>query len=237
MLRLSLLFLALVAAASAAHDSPWFLGLDGGVYLDSGGRIQRVGLGSGSSLAVFGQTAYLIGLDQCVWTADPAGDWRQLDSIGRGRKVVVDSEGTVYLLGLDGGVYQFTGGGWKRLGLATAADLAAGGPGQLFVIGTDGHVWSSPGQGKWSVYNALALGKRVAAARDGTVYVIGTDNGVYRVGSGQIQRLGLATGQDVAVGTAGQVGIVGMDNGVYIYDGSGWRRLGSGMAKQVAWPQ
>lgn len=226
----ALLLVLLLAVAAVADDTPWFLGMEGGVYRG----LTRVGLGTGTSLAVYGQTPYIIGQDGKIWWADAQGNWKPLDGVMQAQKVVVAPSGALVALGLDGGVYKVDPHGWQRVGLGTGTDLAAGGP--LYVLGTDKKVWIY--NQEWQPYNLLALGKRIAAAPDGTVYVIGTDNGVYKVGEGMsIARLGLATGQEIAVSAAGEVSIVGMDNGVYVWQSGNWSRLGAGVARLVVWPR
>ena len=241
-MKSTLLILLLIFLSPAASAEPiYFLGPDRGVYVDAGSGIRRIGLGTGGSLAVHGDTLYLAGDDGEVWSADSKGRWLPLPGSSGVKKVVVDANGTLYVLGGDGGVYRFANG-MSRRGLAVATDLAVSGNGDLYVIGTDRKVWTSRallgGQDAWVPYNGLALGKRVAAAPDGTVYILGTDDGVYRIGPEAISRLGLATGREIAVGPQGQVGIIGMDDGVYLLEGSSqWRRLGSGTARQVVWPR
>ncbi|GMU55746.1 MAG: hypothetical protein AMXMBFR33_48920 [Candidatus Xenobia bacterium] len=230
-MRTLLALLLLTTLATAQLETPWFLGLDGGVYRG----LQRVGLGTGTSLAVVGDTAYLIGQDRRLWSAGPQGNWQVADQLARCSRVAVASDGTVYLLGIDGGVYRQ---GVGRVGLGLGSDLAVGSGHDLFVVGTDGHIWISPSaSGAWVPYNALALARRVAAGPEGTVALIGTDQGVYRVTPDHIERLGLATGQEVAVRSDGTVFIVGTDSAVYSYENGGWQRLGDGLAKAVVWPR
>jgi len=215
-----------------APDQPVYLGLDGGVY---GANRKRLGLGTGSSLAVHDQTAYLVGTDGRVWSASRP-DWRPLDGLARAQKVVVEPSGALDILGTDSGVYRLRRD-WYRIGLASARDLDVSPGGDLFIVGSDAHVWTSAaGQNDWKLYNGLATGKKLAAAQ-GMVYLIGTDNGVYRVTPDQIERQGLATAQEISVSSAGQVAIVGMDSGVYYLQNGDWKRQGGGTARLVIWPR
>lgn len=242
----SLLFCASLAAslpasAQSRPESPWFLGNDGGVYRSSRDTLQRVGLGTGSQLAVHGDTAYLVGDEGRIWFSERGRAWQPLTGGGpdepRAQKIVIDGRGEITLLGLDGGVYRLGGRrGLSRLGLAIGRDLAVSSDGQLYLLGTDGHVYRNGRGGEWSVLNLLASATRVASAPDGTVYVIGTDAGVYRLSSKRIERLGLASGREISVSSDGQPAIVGTDGGVYLYESSrNWQRLGSGTARQVVW--
>lgn len=236
------LLLALIVSFSsltARAETVYFLGLDRGVYLDSGSGIQRVGLGTGRSLAVYGGQLFLAGDDGRIWTADQKGRWQPKTGTAGVQKVAVDSSGSVFLLGNDGGVYRWSEGTASRRGLAVVSDVAVASNGELYAVGTDQKIWRSPAGGQsWAVYNPLALAKKIAATPDGTVYVIGTDDGVYKVTAKTITRLGLATGREISVGPRGQVGIVGTDNAVYLLDGaSSWRRLGSGTASAIVWPR
>lgn len=237
-LLFGILFL-LSSLAACADDTIYFLGADRGVYMDAGNGLRRVGLGTGNSLAVHAGVLYLAGDDGQVWSADQRGRWLPISGTSQAKKVVVDPQGTLFILGSDGGVYRYSNG-MSRRGLAVASDLAVSGNGDLYVVGTDGKVWVSRallgGKDIWTPYNLLAQGKKVAVANDGTVYLIGTDNGIYRIGSTAIDRLGVASGQEIAVSDDGQVGIVGTDSGVYLWNGgSRWSRLGTGTARAVIW--
>ncbi len=210
-------------------DSPWFLGPEGGVYRG----LERVGLGTGTDLAVAGQTPYVVGLDGLLWSGR-GGNWQPLNGLFKAQRLAIGPNGGLLAVGLDNGVYRVDAQGWTRVGLATATDVAGGG-GAIFVIGMDQKVWVYRSS-TWLPYNIVALGKRVAAAPDGTVYVIGTDNGVYQVGEGTaLQRLGLGLGKEIAVSATGKVGIVGMDDGVYLWTNNDWQRLGTGTARLVEW--
>ncbi|MCW5870093.1 MAG: hypothetical protein KIS61_22750 [Candidatus Eremiobacteraeota bacterium] len=231
MLWLTLLLLGQLFAV----DQPAYLGLDGGVY---GPNLKRIGLGSGTSLAIHGQTAYLVGSDGRVWSAG-GSDWRPLEgapALAQAQKVVVEPSGALVILGTDSGIYRLRRN-WYRIGLASARDLDVSPAGDLFIVGSDAHVWTSAaGQTEWRLYNALAAGKKLAAAQ-GMVYLIGTDNGVYRITPEQIERQGLATAQEISVSSSGQVAIVGMDNGVYYLQSGDWKRQGGGTARLVIWPR
>lgn len=232
------LFIALLLVSQLfSLDRPSFLGMDGGVY---GPDLKRLGLGTGSSLAVHGQTAYLIGTDGHLWSCTDGGEWMPLSgpaALGLGTKVVVEPSGTPLILGTDGGVYRL-GKGWNRVGLAVARDLAVSESGDLFAVGTDGKIWTcGVNQSEWTLFNGLVSARKLAVG-GGSVYLVGTDNGIYRVGSQQVERLGLATGQDISVNSSGRVvAIVGMDNGVYLFQNGNWSRLGAGLARQVSWPR
>jgi len=119
-----------------------------------------------------------------------------------------------------------------------ARDLAVSESGDLFVVGTDGRIWTcGANQSEWTIYNGLVSAKKLAVG-GGSVYLLGTDNGIYRVGPQKVERLGLATGQEVSVNSSGRVvAIVGMDNGVYLFQDGNWTRLGAGLARQVVWPR
>jgi hypothetical protein len=232
-MRHALLVLALAVCALAQYGvRPWFLGLDGGVYQGT----SRVGVGTGTSLTVVGDRAYLVGNDQRIWTSGPEGNWRVADPVARATKVAAASDGAVFVLGTDNGVWQL---GVGRIGLGTGLDLAVGEGHDLFVVGTDSRIWKcEEAKGSWKPYNGVALGKHVAASPNGTVAMIGLDGGVYFVDTRNVQRLGLATGQSLCLTTAGVPYIVGMDNAVYFYmDGGDWQRLGDGLVRQIAWPR
>lgn len=233
-MRLFLLFLLLTLPALAQDaDAPWFLGPDGGVYYVSAGKVSRLGLASGSSLAVSAGVPWLIGNDGKVWTTRGDRDrWAPIAEPLVGRQIVAGSGGSVFLLGTDGGVYQRLGAGqWKRVGLGTGSALGVGPDDVPYLVGTDGRIWRGQG-GNWLPYNALAKGRRLAVGQ-GAVYLVGEDAGVYRVTSSSIDRLGLASAVDVALSPSGQVYIVGTDSGVWSWDGGNWSRLGWGTAREV----
>lgn len=214
-------------------QSPFYLGQDGGVYR---GDLRRIGLGVGSSLAVHGQTAYLVGTDGRVWTSEAEREWRPMAGLATGHKVVVDASGRPVLLGTDGGVYRY-GRGWQRMGMATALDVDVTEAGDIYIVGVDNHLWTLPAGGSdWQLFNPFATARKVAAGA-GSVYCIGTDGGVYCVGTRGVDRLGLATAADISAGTSGQLAIVGLDGGVYFLNEDRWQRQGSGTARGVAWPK
>lgn len=235
---LILVFLFSLPALGQLGDSPWFLGLDGGVYVVADGRPKRLGLASGcSSLAVAAGVPWATGADGRLWTTPgERGAWVPVEEGLQGQQVVAGDGSALFLLGLDGGVYQRLGeGNWRRVGLGTGTALAVGTGSDLYLVGQDQRLWRSRGaDGRWSPFNALARGRRVTAGSDGSVYLLGTDGGVYRVTSDRISRLGLGTGRDLAVSPSGRVYLVGTDNGVWSWDGRTWTRLGTGTAKAVA---
>lgn len=237
LLVLVLAFLASLPTAAQLGATPWFLGLDGGVYQVSDGRPKRLGLASGcSSLAVAAGVPWVIGGDGRVWTTGGDGDrWAPLPEGIQGRQIAAGSDGAVFLLGLDGGVYRRKSPGqWRRVGLGSGQDLAVGAGSDLFLVGTDRRVWvSRNADGTWLPFNDLARGVRVAAGSDGAVYLLGMDSGIYRVGERDVARLGLATATDLAVSPSGEVYAVGTDQGVWSFDGRTWNRVGSGTAKAV----
>lgn len=231
-MRFLLLFLLLTLPTLAqGADSPWFLGPDGGVYDVQGGRPHRLGLATGTSLAVWGGVPWLIGNDSRVWTMQ-SGNWAPLAEPILGRQIVAGR--SLFVLGTDGGVYRRgEAGNWKRVGLGSGSALGVGPDDVPYLVGTDGRIWCGAG-GNWVPYNALAKGRRLAPSGD-SVYLVGADAGVYRVTPGNIQRLGLAQAVDVSLSPGGQVYIVGTDGGVYSWDpgASAWNRLGWGTAREV----
>lgn len=229
--------ICLVSLTAGAQDvsRPWFVGLDNGVYRYQDGDYRRVGLGSAVDLAVNGDTPYVIGNDGRVWSS-PGGDgsWAPFLPGLLGRRLAADVDASLYVIGVDGGVYRAKEGRVSRMGLAVATDVSAD-RGTVYVIGTDSRVWYCPPGGDWQMYNAIALGRRVSAA-NGQVFIIGTDGGVYRVTSNRFSRVGLATAQDLALSPEGVPYIVGLDGYVWRYPDS-WQRYGTGQAKAVAFPR
>lgn len=230
-----LLLAALLLGQLYMTERPVYLGLDGGVY---GTDLKRIGLGTGTSLAVHDQSAYLVGTDGRVWSAT-GSSWSPLEgasSLAQAQKVVVEPSGALDIVGTDSAVYRLRRN-WSRIGLASARDLDVSPDGDLFIVGSDSHIWTaSAGQNEWKLYNPLAAGKKLAAAR-GAVYLIGTDNGIYKVVGESVERQGLATAQEISVSNSGQVAIVGMDNGVYYLQNGDWKRQGAGTARLVIWPR
>lgn len=232
------LFFVVVATtvALAQSDSrPWFIGLEGGIYRWSAKSYTRVGLATATSLAVHDETPYVIGIDSQIWSY-AGGSWAPILPGVKGRRIAVDFDGTLYLVGTDSGVYAVRHGTLSRIGLGLAQDVAVC-RGEVYVIGTDGLVWRSGQGGDWRPYNALARGKRVAVSAEGTVFIIGTDTGVYQVTPTAFTRLGLASGVDIAVGGDGQPYIVGTDHGVWRFEGGQWKRYGTGLAGAVVFPR
>lgn len=231
-MRRVLLVLALAACALAQYGTrPWFLGMDGGVYRG----LDRVGIGTGSSLTVVGDRAYIVGMDQRVWTSGPEGNWRVADPLARATQVAAASDGAIFILGTDKGVWQL---GVGRIGLGVGLDLAVGEGHDLFVVGTDSRVWKCDnGLGAWRPYNDVALARKVAASPNGTLAILGLDGGVYSLDTRNLERLGLATGQSLSLSTVGVPYIVGLDNAVYFYQGGDWQRLGDGLAREIVWPR
>lgn len=231
----SLLLAAFLLSQLFTIERPAYLGLDGGVY---GPDLRRLGLGTGVSLAVHEQSAYLVGPDGHIWVAS-GPDWSLLQgapALAQAQKVVVEPSGALVILGTDSGIYRL-GRQWSRVGLASARDLDVAPGGDLYIVGSDSHVWTcQSGAREWKLYNGLAAGKKVAAAQ-GSVYLVGTDNGVYRVTPDSVDRQGPATAQEVSVSSGGQVSIVGMDSGVYYLQNGDWKRQGMGMARLVIWPR
>ena len=233
-MRTFLLFLLLCLPAFAQDaDAPWFLGPEGGVYSLSAGKLSRLGLATGSSLAVSAGVPWLIGQDGRLWTTRGEGQrWAPLPEPMAGRQLVAGAGGGLFLLGLDGGVYRRQGEGrWQRVGLGSGSALGVGPDGVPYLVGTDGRIWRGR-DGDWRPYNPVAKGRRLAVGAD-FVALVGEDGGVYRVTEQTIERLGMASAVDVALDPSGKVYIVGTDRGIWSWDGRTWSRLGWGTALQV----
>lgn len=228
------LVLALAGTSRAQGDAvPWLIGDDGGVWHNVSNRWARQGLATGTSLAVVGDTAYIIGGDHQVWTDNGNGQWTVLAGGGRGTRLAADTDGTLYLVAEDQGLYRYTGRGWRRVGLGLACDVAVA-SGVPYVIGTDGLVWCY--RDGWMPYNPLAKGQRVTVGAAG-VFVIGIDNAVWKVTPEGVTRWGLAQGREIAVGADGAPWVIGMDGGLWKSDAKmRWSRVGLGTAKGLAFP-
>ncbi len=231
MRRLLLVVLLTACAAAQFGARPWFLGLDGGVYRGT----ERVGIGTGTSLAVVDDTAFLVGLDQHIWKSGPGGDWRMADPVALASKVVAAGDGSIFLLGTDGGAWHM---GVGRVGLGVGSDLAVGEDHDLYLVGTDSRVWLCENEsGNWKPYNSSVLARKVAAAPNGAVCILGLAGEVYALDSRYGSRLGGMVAQSLSLATDGTPYVVGLDNAVYFYRGGDWQRLGSGYARQIAWPR
>lgn len=207
---------------------PWLIGDDGGVWRQVASLWTRVGLATGTSLAVAGETAYIIGGDGQVWTDNGKGLWMVLAGGGAGTRLAADADGSLYLVAQDQGVYRYTNRGWRRLGLGLASDVAVAN-GIPYVIGTDGRVWCF--REEWLPYNPVAKGQRLSVGSEG-VFVIGIDNAVWKVTPSEVTRWGLGQAREIAVGADGYPWVIGMDGGLWRSGAEkNWSRVGLGTAK------
>jgi hypothetical protein len=239
-IALCILLLSCVVAYAQFTSPPWFIGLDGGIYRPDGKDYHRMGLATTTSLAVSGSTPYVVGLDSQIWTTTSDMGWHPIMPGVKARRIAAGPNGALFIVGTDRGVYSVGGGNLRRIGLGLAEEIAVG-AGNIYVVGTDGHIWWSPGaDGNWRMYNTLALAQRVAVTSEGgrdAVYILGTDHGVYRLTTDRFDRLGLGTGTELAVSSGGEPYLIGGGNMVWRYNKGQWSQYGDRPAGNITFPR
>lgn len=235
-----MLVLTAGAFAQTPGARPWFVGLDGGVYRPDGAGYHRMGLAVVSDLAVSGNTPFVVGTDNQIWTTTSDNGWHPIVPGIKAQHITCAANGALFIIGTDSGVYTIQGSGVRRVGLGLARDLAVG-TGNVYVVGADGHIWYSPNaDGNWRVFNPLALAQRVAVSTEGGrdhVFILGTDNGVYRLTTDRFERLGLGIGTEISVSPEGEPYVIGGGHAVWRYHHDQWSQFGNGLAARIAWPR
>ncbi len=121
-------------------------------WVDEGERASDIAAGSDGSLFAVGTSGNLLQWD--------SGSWNNLG--GSLSKVAVGADGSLWAIGTDTNVYQFqpivlqryTAGRWANQGLSGATAIAAGGDGDVFVLGgtnvAGGNLYQWNGNGEWT---------------------------------------------------------------------------------------
>jgi hypothetical protein len=134
--------------AEPAASKLWAIGMGGELLYASTGTWAEYPSGRGATdICAYNGIPFVIGGDTKIYRGAVTG-CVELPGGGMGKKIAVDpTNGTIWVIGMDDGIYYFNGGGWVPYGDATgrAIDIAASG-GYPYVIGTDGDFWKGTTQ-------------------------------------------------------------------------------------------
>ncbi len=145
-----------------------------------------------------------------------------------GSRIAAGPRGQVVLLGSDdarSSIWIREDIGWKQLPGA-ALDLAIGGDGTLFVLGSDRNIYKWTGS-SWERIDGH--GTRIAVGPKGQLFRLDADadNSIWRRdGNSWTQIPGTAL--DLAVDAAGRLYVLGVDQKVYRWTGAGKEEIGGG---------
>lgn len=172
-------------------------------------------------IAVSDTAIWLVGVDNVVYTAPKVqgGVGKFVPAVGRvpAVRIAVGDNNQPWIVGVDQGVYRYSGQGWLRIGTMTAIDVSVNLNGG-WILGTDNQIYQWTGS-EWKRYSNTFKGTRLAVANSGRVFLIGMDGSVFDCNGTDWGRLKDQKGQDIDVyGTTPW--IVGTDNGVYYYQGT-----------------
>ncbi len=144
-------------------------------WVDEGASAGDIAAGSDGSLLAVSMNGNLLD-----WNS---GSWSNLG--GSLSKIAVGADGSLWAIGTDGNVYQYqsldprryTAGRWADQSLSGATAIAAGGDGDVFVLGAQnvagGNVYESSGSGTWLVSSQVLSSVEV----DPSGAVFGVDSG------------------------------------------------------------
>jgi hypothetical protein len=125
------------------QDKLWVIGMGNDVYSFNGSGWDRYPTGgSALDIAAYNGVPFVVGMDQKIYRGTGSG-FAELPGDGRASRIAVDlSNGTIYVLGTDKGIYYHNGQIWVKYatGEGQGVDITAQG-GFPLVVGTDGHLW------------------------------------------------------------------------------------------------
>ncbi len=147
----------------------------------------------------------------------------------------VGSDGTVWMVGMDGAVLTLGAAGFSTVyNLGSASNIAVQPDGNAWVVIEDGsiHRWD-PASGWEPVYNALA--RDIGVGADGTVWIVALDGAVLALaptGWGTVYNMGSVV--SIAVQPDGNAWVVTEDGSIHRWDpASGWVPGFSGLARDI----
>jgi tectonin-like protein len=145
-----------------------------------------------------------------VWTPFP----------GAALDVGAGADGTLYVIGTNGGIFRWTGSTWDQLPGA-GVRIAVGPTGDPWIVNKDNAISQWTG----STWKQLpGAGTDIGVGADGSAWVIGTNAGVYQwTGSAWSETSG--AGARIAVGPTGDPWLVNKENAIFRWTGSTWDEL------------
>lgn len=147
-----------------------------------------------------------------------------------------------YAIGLDRGVYRWTGQTWAKVGRDSKA-VAAGSDGTVAVINADDNtVWVKVADDNVENWRQVpgAWAKQIAVMKRGTLYFVGTDNNVWR---STMTSPPVRVGRDataISAAADGTVTVVSMDGSLWRKNADdnneAWTALGGPKSVKIATP-
>lgn len=153
-------------------------------------------------------------------TASGSAEWTQLP--GSAVDISVGASDAAWIIGVGGGIYQWTGSAWSAVAGA-ASRISVGPDGQPWVVNSAGGIFRRSGS-TWTHLPGGALDIGVGGSGSGTAWVIGTNSGIFRWnGSGWNQMPGAAV--RIAVDGSGNAWVVNAARNIYRWTGSTWQQV------------
>ncbi|NDD30097.1 MAG: hypothetical protein EB084_17715 [Proteobacteria bacterium] len=159
-------------------NQPWVVSTDQGVYRFSGQGWLRIGTQSAIDISVNLNGGWCLGTDNKIyqWTG---AEWKRYSNTFKGTRLAVANSSRVFLVGMDGSIFDCNGSDWGRLKDQKGQDIDVTGT-TPWIVGSDNGVFYY--QGNWLPYGAPQA--QAISASSGTPYVIGRDNKPYIGGLG-----------------------------------------------------
>jgi len=125
------------------QDKLWVIGTSNEIFSFNGSAWDKYpGGGIGLDIAAYNGVPFVVGMDQKIYRGTGAG-FAEMPGDGRATRIAVDlSNGTIYVIGTDKGIYYHNGQIWVKYagGEGQGVDITAQG-GFPYVVGTDGFLW------------------------------------------------------------------------------------------------
>ena len=159
-------------------NQPWIVGTDQGVYRYSGQGWLRIGTESAIDVSVNLNGGWIIATDNKIyqWTGS---QWKKFSNTFKGTRLGVANSNRVFLVGMDGSIFDCNGSDWGRLKDMKGQDVDVTGT-TPWIVGADNGVYYY--EGNWLPYGHPQA--QAISASSGTPYVIGRDNKPYVGGLG-----------------------------------------------------
>lgn len=159
-------------------NQPWIVGTDQGVYRFSGQGWLRIGTQSAIDVSVNNNGGWCLGTDNKIyqWTGE---QWKKYSNTFKGTRLAVANSQRVFLVGMDGSIFDCNGSDWGRLGDMKGQDIDVTGT-TPWIVGADNGVYYY--EGSWMPYGRPQA--QAISASSGRPYVIGRDNKPYLGGLG-----------------------------------------------------
>lgn len=153
-------------------------------------------------------------------------DYNNYSNSKKGISLVVDSNKTPYMVGIDNVLYRATSQGWTLHNSKTpkCKFITIDGEDNLWMLDTYGQILFYVAD-LWYEYPAEGRATNLAVSRSGDPYIIGSGKQIYRGKMGKWELIPGGLAKDITTDSNGTLWAVGLDSKIwYLDDNDVWRR-------------